>query len=847
MKKLWILFPALILAAGLVMMGCPEPDDGGGGGGNDKVITWTLSADGAGDEDNKGTETTTKITISFSANIASFGNNDIAVGGQATMNNREKGTGNDWIINVNTIGSGWASVTISKQGVEPGTKQVRVWKEGEEAVIGYTAVPDGEEDVTTSTKITFTFTDDVSITADDITITAGVGANGGDAVKDTLSGSDKTWILNILTEKQGTVTVKIDKEGIFAGNTTVTVFKKLEEGPPAIPEDGQTTSLKWHKLEVDTSDTDPDEQDTGKGVITGEDFDAIVAATAYQGTYLRIYLDLTEREQYPGGALGNIKNAQGVIDGGLNATFSPPAGEYGYVDITLKDLKKFYEVSDESIFVNIWNGAKIRAILLYEPIPAVPEEELPAGVYEFTLGNVDSIAGKGFFTSPDVAKLNESGPGSYLELYFEGNNSAAGYGIGNIMTTSWAGKIDLKVPAGGGESFVLKILVADIKYALGVLDYDLTTKHANGTITADVGLNIWGVYLSKLWLYYEVEDGEDPEPPEPPEPPAFPVVGNLGDYTIDNGDTQKGWASNGVDGAVGPEIAEFKAAKYIVLKITGLTNRSGLGGLQFEFQSDIDNWVWMDFVSISGDWTGFATDEDDITYLVIDMSSITDWTTATANSSLTKVKLLIGGVDAWTLLGAWLLEDDAVYTKPGTAVDLAAPQGGSSHGYLVKEADFDWELPEGEVEVEEPGEPGVLVEDKSLTPSLAVNETYGHQGLLESSDWGLPNGQKIIAGEKYKITFSVSSSVAVDKLQIFLVDNSEAGGWWNELSSRGEQASLAANTATTVDVTLTVTKSASSTAANANKLAFATEPLTASPDGPITLTITGFKVERLGD
>jgi len=705
-KKLWVVIPALLVIAGMVLTGCPNgsTDD------DPKDITWTLSADGAGDTINGGTVDTTKVTITFNKSVANLRGQDVTLEGPVDDNyTLSKVSGTVWEVPVTVTGSGSVAVTITSKGIEKfgsagatTAPTVLIWKMGEKAKTAWTAVADGESNNITSTKITLSFSDPVTklpasveLEAGNITI-ANVPSNAGRADKGTLTGSGATWTQNITVNVQGKIRVTITKDGIDSNYKDIDIFKL--EGPPTIPEDGDDGINSWVNLAVDHSDDDPikeaENELLGKGVITGADFDAIVDATQYKNTYLRLYLDLTaytDPRGYGAGAVGNVLGTDGKPSGNDNLGFNSTSGtNYPVVSLPLKDLKKYYDVGDGEIFVNIWSGAKIIAIQLIVPVNLELEDSLPEGVTEFTLGEVDDIPGKGFFGAPDVAVLNAAKPGSYLEIYWE-NAPGSNWGVGGIMDSSWGIKVPSKTPVGAlaGDSWVETITVAAIKYAFGVLNYDAGQKWANGTISVEIGLHPQNdAYVTKVWLY-DVDDGEDPPPPEPPE---FEAIGNLGDFTIVNDATQKGWASNGVDGVKGLAIDEYKAAKYIVLKVTDLESRDGIGGIQFIVQGDHDSWDWNQ--TDLNDWTDFTNDEEDITYVVIDLAQIDDWTSATADGSFTQAKVIIGEVQKLgTLLGAWLLADDPGYIKPGFATDFTPPSDGKTYGYIVAEADFDWELP----------------------------------------------------------------------------------------------------------------------------------------------------------
>ena len=218
MKKLWLLFPALLLTAGLIFMGCGD----GGGGGKEETgpIKWSLSQDGEEDADELGTKTTENIIITFDRNVTGLVGTDITLSTGNVTRGRLSGSGKVWSIAVTEVNAGNVSVEISKDGIEPGPKSIRVIKEGTKPPILYTAVADGEAGTTSSTKITFTFDKDVTgLTANEITITP-----AGNVVKGAVTGSEKVWVLALTAVNQeGEVAVKITKEGIDAGNTLVTI------------------------------------------------------------------------------------------------------------------------------------------------------------------------------------------------------------------------------------------------------------------------------------------------------------------------------------------------------------------------------------------------------------------------------------------------------------------------------------------------------------------------------------------------------------------------------------------------------------------------------------------------
>jgi hypothetical protein len=122
---------------------------------------------------------------------------------------------------------------------------------------------------------------------------------------------------------------------------------------------------------------------------------------------------------------------------------------------------------------------------------------------------------------------------------------------------------------------------------------------------------------------------------------------------------------------------------------------------------------------------------------------------------------------------------------------------------------------------------------------LSPNAPWGWQRMYEIDS--LPNGAKITQGTQYTFTYSFKSNIAMDKLDIVLVDNSAAVNYWNELSGYYLlHENIEPDTVLSGTVTLTASKTASSATVTANKLAFG------SGNGTLrspTLTFDVFKFE----
>jgi methionine-rich copper-binding protein CopC len=230
MKNTIKLFGIIALAAliGFAITACQEPDDPDPEPGTKTPtdITWTLGQVGgvAGADGAAPTATTTAITITFSAAVE-LTEADIHISDAASHDSTQEITssGNVWTVPVTVSHTDNARVTVNKDGVEGGEKTVLVYKQGEAQAITWTAVADGTEGTADSTKITFTFSEDVEdLDADDITLTD----DNGSATKGTLTGSETSWELGITVTTPGFVTVAITKTGISATSQNVEVHKE---------------------------------------------------------------------------------------------------------------------------------------------------------------------------------------------------------------------------------------------------------------------------------------------------------------------------------------------------------------------------------------------------------------------------------------------------------------------------------------------------------------------------------------------------------------------------------------------------------------------------------------------
>jgi methionine-rich copper-binding protein CopC len=199
-------------------------------------ITWTAVADGTAN-----TTSSTIITFTFSAAVHDLVETDITIhnGTGAVTKGELTGSETTWELGITVETEGTVSVSVTKAGVSAAAQDVTVHKAASIVVLDITwsAVADGESGTTTSTKITFTFSDAVSdLEASNIIINSGTGtaSNSG-----TLTGEGTSWELSINVETQGQVSVSVTKTGISAEAQLVDVYK--ESNNPIT--DGLTTYI----------------------------------------------------------------------------------------------------------------------------------------------------------------------------------------------------------------------------------------------------------------------------------------------------------------------------------------------------------------------------------------------------------------------------------------------------------------------------------------------------------------------------------------------------------------------------------------------------------------------------
>ena len=137
----------------------------------------------------------------------------------------------------------------------------------------------------------------------------------------------------------------------------------------------------------------------------------------------------------------------------------------------------------------------------------------------------------------------------------------------------------------------------------------------------------------------------------------------------------------------------------------------------------------------------------------------------------------------------------------------------------------------------------------SETTNITLNyNEYGEESSYWQTTVGIDsflNGSKITAGDEYILTYSFMSNIAIDRLQVVLVDTSPAASYWNALSDYlSVQSNISANTVVSGSIIFTATATATDTTGIANCIAIQAGSGTASAP---TLTFTTLTFERKTD
>jgi hypothetical protein len=169
-------------------------------------------------------QTTTQLTLKFSAAITNLSAADITLSGVSGVTKGTlSGSGTTYTLDISGVTQdGTLTVAVSKSGYEiSGSLQTVAIKYAIPAKLN-TVTANGNASTTTTTLLTLTFDKEINgLTASDITLS---GLSG--VTKGTLSGSGPTYNLGITVTQGGTLTVAVSKTGyeISGSSQTVTIY-----------------------------------------------------------------------------------------------------------------------------------------------------------------------------------------------------------------------------------------------------------------------------------------------------------------------------------------------------------------------------------------------------------------------------------------------------------------------------------------------------------------------------------------------------------------------------------------------------------------------------------------------
>jgi len=340
------------------------------------AITWEADVDGT-----SGSVTSTTITFTFSADVEELDAEDIELtngtgSATATELTADESDSKIWKLGIEVTSPGTITVTINKAGITEAPQEVTVHKEGElpPVLITWSAVADGNTDTETTTSITFTFSADVEeLELENIIITGGTGSIEGIDSEENWQISlnpgyeDNTeWTLSSITVlTQGSIKIKIVKEGIDDGEQTVAVYKAIPAVTYTVTADG-TASADSTKITFTFSEAVP-ALSVGDISIDKRTGDAVPGTTLGSTNGGTIWdLEITAKRQ---GAIVVKINKEGVSSAGKNvvvyktgaAAGNPVSdvitwlfGSYSGLQIVFND-DNTYELNGSSYYSDKWD------------------------------------------------------------------------------------------------------------------------------------------------------------------------------------------------------------------------------------------------------------------------------------------------------------------------------------------------------------------------------------------------------------------------------------------------------------------------------------------------------------
>ena len=704
MKLNKVLFPVVLLVmAGIAMMGCSNP---AGSDPKSRDISWTAAA-----IDNADGDTTIKIRFTFSDAVTGLKKTDITISegtGKATKGDELKAADNSknkiWELDIDVTQGGGVSVNINKAGVKTDSQTVTV------KIKAAVYVPSGEwDDVGQPTTSANGIQKIWTIKADVITamkaaktgsklrlyFTApenrhgyGIGSIGADgengirfdlAIPDEETGTEfyidvwVAWLLHAIGN-DGTLTVitwfgpngetppkdqnyPLVKIALIEPDGAVVV--PSIPGAPDKPKQKPMADYVFVR-EVSTTSGGEVNLSTGKGNIEGDDFTAIKEAP--EGSMLRFYVrnmsdPYSSRSGWNDvGTVGGTTAATRLNISGAGDTGGKDNRDFIWDVPVANVLAKIGEAA--FIFVNPYNACIVTMCELWKPDEAaepgwnleIPKDEWSSN-YQVLLDNSHYKLGSLFkrqIYEGDVYKL-------VITFKSDTDIPELGFGlIDNSAAASWWKELSAREKIENitaGEEVTKTLTITATAASSGFTDIAANKLIiAAGEIGRVVTLRVLEFTFSRT------TDGEAPPPPTF----EFPT---FSDATILEDQETGQWGFE-------HRLEAFKAAKYIVIaSVAGESgNAGGFGGMQFGIQGNgTDNWNLASNLLYTGDWTTITRAEDQIVYVVIDVTGFPNYTTLMSDATNIQFVINHGKDQLGDEYKVYIT--DKTLTKPGDAVE----------------------------------------------------------------------------------------------------------------------------------------------------------------------------------
>jgi len=621
MKKNGILFSVVLLVlAGIVMTGCPSPNNTTAGGGDDDGrIPFRVKAEGTPTE---------KIVFTFGNDVSDLELDDIIItpktgdaeGEELTVTDDEK----VWELKITVTKAGDISVKIDKEGIATGSKSVTVTKRavvtdpgnlgpvtynigsndtaGSESQALWTVTGELYELLATpGTKLVVTFENEI--------------AGGMQLIWQTLAGG---WNDNNILESNGGAKPEFGTS-VSDDQKTITIDLSLALKNYDTPTSGFLDATSGDKTaKIFLAYYNPPNKMRGLNVLK---------ADLVEGTVVPIVESVTVSPDIITVEKGGTRQFTATITGKFNPattvtwtieTTGKDAGTTistaGLLTVAAEETLTSLTVKATSTVDNTKSGTATVTISAEAPT-----------VTSVTVAPAAPSVSKGGTQQFTATVTGTNSPSTSVTWTIETTDKDAGTTITN-----------------GG---LLKVAVLETKTTLTVK----ATSVQDNTNFGEATVTVTAITL----------------------PAGFFELGPPVDAW---------WGTVGIDNNPLADLTFdiFKAAKYLIMKVISVENQNGFGGIQLAVQGDGDSYDWhqADFctgwnqpTASGGQWDiAYAT--EDTFYIVFDITTIPGWTNVTGTSA-TKAKIKLNTFpDQIKVNNAYLVSSSVTLAKPATVFNI---------------------------------------------------------------------------------------------------------------------------------------------------------------------------------